>query len=140
MDQITGEAQVVGIWGDPLAQSLSPKMHNFAFKALGLNWIYVPFQVRAENLKAAVESLRALNFVGVNVTIPHKENVVAFLDELSPIAQQIGAVNTIVNRQGKLCGDNTDAPGFLNAIKEQTQFNPKSKRAVLLGAGAKGKG
>jgi shikimate dehydrogenase len=110
-------------------------MHNAAFTALGLNFVYVPFLVTAEHLPAAVAAIRALGLAGVNVTIPHKEAVLPYLDELSREAGMIGAVNTIVNREGRLVGHNTDGRGFLKALTEQAGFDPAGKCALILGAG-----
>lgn len=125
----------MGLFGDPVTTTLSPKMQNAAFQALGLDFVYVPFQVKAEHLKAAVEAVRSLGIVGVNVTIPHKEAVIPYLDELTPLAKAIGAVNTIFHNRGKLVGHNTDAPGFLGSLKEDGKFSPEKKRAIILGAG-----
>jgi shikimate dehydrogenase len=118
---------------------MSPAMHNAAFEALGLDYIYLPFHVRREELKGAINGIRALNIVGLNVTIPHKSEVIPLLDKLEPLAEGMGAVNTIVNEDGKLIGYNTDAPGFLRALR----FNgiePEGKKVVILGAGGAAKG
>lgn len=132
---VKGATKIVGVFGDPIAHTLSPKMHNFAFAQLNLDFIYLPFLVHRENLKSAVESIRNLNLAGVNVTIPHKEAILPYLDELTPLAQAIGAVNTVWNRRGKLIGHNTDSPGFLTSLKEDGKFDPRNKRAVILGSG-----
>jgi len=131
---ITGETKLVGLIGWPVGHSLSPAMHNSAFAALSLNWRYAPLPVRPERLGEAVAGLRALGFVGTNVTVPHKEAVMSYLDEVTPEAQAIGAVNTIVVSEGKLIGHNTDWRGFLTALSEGG-FDPHGKRAVVLGAG-----
>ena len=132
---VQGTTKTVGIFGDPVTYTLSPKMHNAAFTKLGLDYVYVPFLVKPENLGNAVEAIRILNLAGVNVTLPHKRTILPYLDSLSASAQKIGAVNTIVNRRGKLVGENTDATGFLDSLKKDGNFNPKNKRAVILGAG-----
>ncbi|TEB06624.1 Shikimate dehydrogenase [Pelotomaculum schinkii] len=132
---INGLTKVCGIFGDPVQHSLSPAMHNAAFAATGLDYIYVPFQVEKANLPDAIKALRALNLAGVNITIPHKETVLPHLDEISMEAGFIGAVNTVVNRQGHLRGENTDGRGFIKALSEQVGFNPKGKTALVLGAG-----
>ena len=132
---VRGTTKVTGIFGDPVVYSLSPKMHNHAFAKLNLDFVYVPFLVKKEDLKKAVESIRGLNLAGVNVTIPHKETIIPLLDSLSPLARTIGAVNTVLNNRGKLVGYNTDAPGFLSSLREEGKFNPKGKSAVLWGAG-----
>lgn len=133
--QVDGYTRICGIFGCPVHHTFSPAMHNAAFTALGLNFIYVPFQVPAERLPAAVAAIRALGLVGVNITIPHKEAVLPYLDELSREADIIGAVNTIVNQNGRLVGHNTDGRGFLQALAEQVSFDPAGKCVLILGAG-----
>lgn len=131
---ISGKTRVCGVIGDPIEHSMSPVMHNAAFKELGLDYLYVPFQVRKEELGKAVEGMRALNIRGLNVTTPHKVAIISFLDELDPLSRKIGAVNTIVNDDGVLTGYNTDATGFLQALLERG-VEPKEKKVVILGAG-----
>ena len=131
---INGQTKLVGLIGYPVEHSLSPAMHNSAFAALDLNWCYVPLPVPPERLGEAVAGLRALGFVGANVTVPHKEAVMSYLDDVAPEAQAIGAVNTIVMREGRGIGYNTDWQGFLTALSEG-DFDPQGKRAVVLGAG-----
>lgn len=131
---INGQTKLVGLIGYPVEHSLSPAMHNSAFAALSLNWRYVPLPVLPERLGEAVAGLRAMSFVGANVTVPHKEAVMSYLDEVTPEAQAIGAVNTIVVREGRSIGHNTDWRGFLTALSEDG-FDPQGKRAVVLGAG-----
>jgi shikimate dehydrogenase len=109
-------------------------MHNQAFRELGLNWQYLLLPVRPEDVREAVRGLRALGFAGANVTVPHKLAVMEGLDEVTPEAQAIGAVNTIVNRDGYLLGYNTDGIGFLRALREGG-FSPENCHALLLGAG-----
>lgn len=130
-----GSITVVGIIGRPVAHSLSPLMHNRAFQHLGMNWVYVPFEVREQDLPAAVAGLRALSVKGVNVTIPHKTAVIPLLDELTPAAAAAGAVNTIIREAGRLIGDNTDGSGFVRSLAEEAGFDPKGTRVVVLGAG-----
>lgn len=130
----TGKTRICGIIGDPIEHTMSPVMHNAAFARMGIDYCYVPFRVSREDLGKAIEGMRALNIVGLNVTIPHKVAVIPFLDELDPLAEKIGAVNTIVNESGVLKGYNTDAAGFLQALLEQG-IEPKSKNVVVLGAG-----
>ena len=110
--QITGQTKIVGIIGDPIKHSRSPQIHNAAIAALGLNYVYVPFHVQSDNLSAAIEGFKVANVVGINVTIPHKQNVIPYLDEISREATLIGAVNTLIFRDGTISGENTDAPGF----------------------------
>ncbi len=132
---VSGKTRIYGIFGDPVAHSLSPLMQNAAFAAAGIDAIYVPFQVAPAALPAAVAALRALGIGGVNVTIPHKERVLACLDEVDPQAQRIGAVNTIVNRAGTLAGYNTDGIGLIRSLEVDLQFRAAGKRILLLGAG-----
>jgi len=94
---ISGKTQVCGIIGDPIEHTMSPVMHNAAFQKLGLDFVYLPFQVKKEALSRAVDGVRALNIKGLNVTIPHKVAIIPFLDKLDPLAEKIGAINTIVN-------------------------------------------
>ncbi len=139
MSPITGRTKICGIIGDPIEHSMSPAMHNAAFSALGLDYTYLPFRVRREELPGAIAGVRALNIVGLNVTIPHKVAVMPLLDRLEPLAEKMGAVNTIVNEDGVLTGSNTDAPGFLQALRSQN-IEPEGKKIVILGAGGAAKG
>jgi len=127
--------KVVGLIGYPLGHSVSPAMHNAAFKELGLDFEYVPFEVEPKDLAEALKGLRALHIAGFNVTIPHKESIVPLLDEVTKLARIIGAVNTVLNQEGKLIGYNTDGAGFIDSLKEDAGVNPKGKKAVVLGAG-----
>jgi shikimate dehydrogenase len=131
---VSGKTKICGVIGDPIEHTMSPVMHNAAFKKLGLDYIYIPFRVRAEELAQAVEGIRALNIRGLNVTIPHKVAILPMLDGLDPVAEKIGAVNTIVNNDGNLRGYNTDASGFLRALLEGG-VEPEGKNIVILGAG-----
>lgn len=132
---IDGKTQVFGVFGDPITHSLSPAMHNAAFCALNINAVYLPFYVRDGDLERAVDGIRSLNLAGVNVTVPHKEKILPFLDEIHPDAGLIGAVNTVVNQNGRLLGFNTDSPGFLRSLKEDLHLDPRAKRVLVLGAG-----
>jgi shikimate dehydrogenase len=133
--KVFGNTQIFGIMGHPVEHSLSPIMHNAAFEALGIHAVYVPFPVKPEDLGKATLALRALTVTGVNVTVPHKGAVIEFLDELDPSAKQTGAVNTIVQKNGKLHGYNTDASGFLLSLQKDGHFDPAGKKVVILGAG-----
>jgi shikimate dehydrogenase len=139
MNSITGKTKVCGIIGDPIEHSMSPVMHNAAFEALGLDYAYLPFRVRREELPEAIAGIRALNLVGLNVTLPHKVSVIPLLDKLDTMAERMGAVNTIVNENGVLAGYNTDAPGFLQALLSKG-IEPDGKNIVILGAGGAAKG
>lgn len=134
MKRITGKTGITGILGHPLGHTLSPVMHNKAFETLGMDFIYLPFDVRPQDLATAVKALPALGVKGVNVTIPYKEKVMPLLDEIDSLAQKIGAVNTIVIEDHKLHGFNTDGSGFLASLKEEG-FDPTAKKVLILGAG-----
>ena len=135
MAEIGGQTKVVGIIGDPVTHSLSPRMHNAAFAALGLNWRYLAFHVAARDLAQALRGIAALGVVGVNVTVPHKEAAAEMVDDLDPVARRIGAVNTIRVWGGRLQGFNTDAAGVLDALARDGQVNVEGKRCVVIGAG-----
>lgn len=130
---ITGKTSVYGIIGDPVEHSLSPGMHNAAFKELKLDNIYVPFHVKAEELEEAILGAYSLKIKGLNITIPHKTEVIKYLDYLDIAAGLIGAVNTIEFGKNGAVGHNTDGIGAVKAIEE---INPvKNKKVVILGAG-----
>ena len=131
---ISGKTKICGLIGDPIEHTMAPVMHNIAFKKLGLDYIYIPFRVRKEELAKAVDGIRALNIIGFNVTIPHKVAIIPFLDGLDSLAEKIGAINTVVNHDGDLRGYNTDASGFLQALLDQG-VEPRGKNIVILGAG-----
>lgn len=135
MSSLTSKkTRLCGLIGDPLEHSVSPAMHNAAFRELGLDYLYAPFPVKKAELSKTIAGLRALNVSGVNVTMPHKVAIIPLLDKLDPLAQDIGAVNTVVNKDGVLTGYNTDATGFLQALKEN-RVELKGKNSVLIGAG-----
>lgn len=127
--------RLAGIFGYPLAHSLSPAFQQAAFNHYGMDARYIAWETPPDALEAEVAKLRGGDFIGANVTIPHKRRVMDFLDEIDPLAQAIGAVNTIVKTDGKLIGRNTDAQGFLRPLREDAGFDPEGKRALLLGAG-----
>jgi shikimate dehydrogenase len=132
--KITGKTKITGLFGYPVEHTLSPAMHNSAFEQLGMDYCYLPFPVRPDLLKNAVEAVRALNMAGVNVTIPHKEAVIAFLDTIDEEASFIGAVNTIVNNGGNLTGHNTDGRGFMRSL-EENNVDSENKKVLVVGAG-----
>lgn len=127
--------RLVGIIGDPIEHTRSPRMHNAAFRALGIDWAYLAFHVTPDQLKSAVGGLAGMGLEGFNVTIPHKETILPHLDALSPAAEVIGAVNTVTIRNGKLTGHNTDGEGFSLALHEAHRFKAERSRALVLGAG-----
>ncbi len=131
---VSGTTKITGIFGYPIDHTLSPLMHNAAFREMGLNNCYMPFQVSPEDLPDAVKSIRCLNLLGVNITIPHKEKVVSLLDEVNEEAQFIGAVNTIVNKEGILTGYNTDGRGFMSSLDENN-ISADGKNIVIIGTG-----
>jgi len=131
---INGQTRIVGIFGDPIAHTRSPAMQNAAFQACNLPYVYVPYLVRPSELSRAVQGIRALNLAGVNVTVPHKERIIRYLDTLSDEATLCRAVNTVVNREGHLFGDNTDGRGFLQSLQEYG-LSPTQGEVVLIGAG-----
>ena len=132
---ITGTTRIVGIFGDPVAHSLSPRMHNAALAVAGIDAAYVPFHVAPEQLPAAVQAIRSLGMIGVNLTIPHKEAACDLVDELDPLAATIGAVNTIVNHDGRLYGYNTDGIGLIRALSSELGFRVDGKRVLVIGSG-----
>ena len=133
--EIKATTGIYGIFGHPVSQSLSPAMHNRAFSLLGMDCVYLAFDVEPRDVEAAVDSLRTLGIRGVNVTVPHKRAVMTRLDEISPEASLAGAVNTIENRDGRLVGRNTDVSGLLRALSSELGFDPRGKNVLLVGAG-----
>jgi len=131
---INGKTKIVGIFGWPVEHTFSPLMHNTAFTHMNLNYVYVPFPVNPERLEAAVDGIRGLGLAGVNVTIPHKSSVIPYLDRIDEAARLIGAVNTIVNNNGILTGYNTDSPGFVKSLEQDSGITPTGKRIFILGA------
>lgn len=131
---ITGQTKLFGIFGHPVAHTLSPFMHNAAFDAVGLPYRYVPFEVPPDRLEGAVKGILPLGIRGVNVTIPHKEAILPFLDQVDEEAKMIGAVNTVEVISGRLIGHNTDGRGFLESLFEM-KVALSGKRVILLGAG-----
>ncbi len=126
---LSGETRLVGLIGYPVDHSLSPRMQNAGFAALGLDWAYVPLPVPLELLEDAVAGLVALGFVGANVTIPHKSAVVAFCDELDKIASRAGSVNTLLIRDGRVLGSSTDGRAVTGLVETE------GAHALVLGAG-----
>jgi shikimate dehydrogenase len=127
--------ELVGAFGDPIAENPTGIMQEAAFEALGLQWRYLLLHVTAENLEDAVQGARVLGFRGFNCTIPHKVAVMDLLDEIAPDAAKIGAVNTIRRDGDRLIGENTDGKGFLRGLREEMKVDPAGKRILLLGAG-----
>ncbi|MEF8798931.1 MAG: shikimate dehydrogenase, partial [Candidatus Bipolaricaulota bacterium] len=140
MNRINPETRVLGLIGNPVKDSLSPKLQNRAIKELGLNYRYFAFRVEVGGVDRAVAGAKELGFRGLNVTVPHKRRVTELMDELSGSATSIGAVNTIIfNKNGNLLGDNTDWRGFVKSL-EIRGFDPKDKTCLVFGAGGGARG
>lgn len=128
------DKKCIYLLGYPLGHSVSPAMHNAAFRALGMDWQYEKLETEGAELRESIAKVRASDCAGANVTVPHKQAVMEMLDEISQTAQRIKAVNTILNREGKLFGDNTDAPAFIASLMEN-RIHPRNARVAILGAG-----
>lgn len=133
ISKINAQTKLCALIGNPVKHSMSPAMHNAAFDKLGLNIKYIALQVEENQLKQAIKGLKALNIIGLNITIPHKQKVMHHLDKVDLVAKKIGAVNTILNKNGKLHGFNTDLQGAIMSLEEHTVV--KNKKVVILGAG-----
>jgi shikimate dehydrogenase len=136
---IDGATRTVGIIGWPVRHSLSPTIHNAAFAALGLGWVFVPLPVHPGEAATAVGGLRALGFAGANVTMPHKTDVAAAVDTLSDDARRLDSVNTVVVADDATAGHNTDAPGFDRFLRRDAGFDPVGRTVLLFGAGGAGR-
>ena len=132
---ITGKTKLLGVIGHPVEHSLSPLMHNTALQELGLDYVYLPFPIAPENLKIAIAGFAAINVVGFSITIPHKQAIIPLLSEISPIAEAIGAVNTVTREGDKWVGTNTDVEGFISPLKTTYKQDWSQKTAVILGNG-----
>jgi len=135
MAHLSGKTRVLGVIGHPVEHTSSPAMHNAAIAALGLDYVYAAFPVRPEDLGRAIAGMRALNIRGLNVTVPHKVAVMALVDEVSPEARAIGAVNTLDHSEGRLIGHNTDAFGVMQSLRLDGGLETLPPRVALLGAG-----
>lgn len=134
-EPVNYKAELVGVFGHPVAENPTVVMQEAAFKATGLNWRYLTVEVLPKDLGDAIVGLRAMNMRGVNLTIPHKVAVLDHLDEIAPDAALMGAVNTVRREGDWLIGENTDGKGFLRALRDDAHLDPAGKRVVLLGAG-----
>src|SRR3990172_6402881 len=132
---VDGNTKIVGLFGYPVRHTLSPVFHNAAFQAKKLNYIYLPFEVTPQLLSYAIKSLPALGIAGVNITIPHKENVMQYLSGVTNEAMIMGAVNTVSVVDGRLIGYNTDGYGFVTSLKKDLKTELKGKKIMVLGAG-----
>lgn len=131
---ISAATRLACVIGDPIRHSLSPTLHNAAFRHLGIDAVYVALQIRPADLRTGIAGLRSIGVMGFNVTVPHKERIVPLLDSVSAAAKATGAVNTVVNRNGKLHGENTDVIGFARALGE-ARVELQGARVLLMGAG-----
>lgn len=129
------KAELIGVFGHPVNENPTVAVQEAAFKALGLNWRYLTVEVLPENLEDAMRGVRAFGMRGINLTIPHKIAVMKYLDSIAEDAKLIGAVNTVVNRDGKLHGENTDGKGFITSLTQGGHVSIPGKRIVILGAG-----
>jgi shikimate dehydrogenase len=129
------KSELVGVLGHPVAENPSCVMHEAAFAALGLPWRYLTLEVLPADLPAAIRGVRALGMQGINLTIPHKVAVLPLLDEVSPDAARIGAVNTVRRDGARLIGENTDGKGFLRGLRQEAGLDPAGRNVLLLGAG-----
>lgn len=134
MDCISDETRLTALIGSPVRQSLSPKIHNTAFAKMGLNYLYLSFDVKGHELTGTVEAMKKLNFRGFNVTMPHKQEIIEDLDDISQEAKLIGAVNTVVNEGGRLIGYNTDGRGYSQSLRAEG-VSIKDKSFAIAGAG-----
>jgi len=129
------KAELVGVFGHPVSENPTVVMQEAGFQALNLNWRYLTIEVLPQDLGAAMQGLHAFNMKGINLTIPHKVEVLKYLDEVKPDAALMGAVNTVVRVGGKLIGENTDGKGFMRALTVDAKVNPKGKKVLVLGSG-----
>ena len=134
MIPITGHTRLTALLGSPVAHSISPMMHNEAFHLLDLDYVYLCFDVNEATLPSAVEGLKTCGIRGFNLTMPNKNKIVELLDDLSPAAKLIGAVNTVVNDDGRLTGYNTDGVGYMQAVKD-AGYDIQGKTITVMGAG-----
>lgn len=138
MFEINGHTKQLAIIGYPVDHSLSPKMHNFISEKLNNNYVYTALAVNPDNVEDAILGVRAMGFAGINVTAPHKDEVMKYIDEISPQAMKFGSVNTVVNKNGNLIGYNTDAEGFYKSLL-RVGIDIKDKDVLILGAGGAAK-
>ncbi len=136
---ITSNTKLICVIGHPIKHSKSPLMHNAALKKIEEDAVYLAFDIENEKLEEFVKGFRAMGIIGANVTIPHKENIMKYLDGVTKEAEIIGAVNTIYRDGDKLIGDNSDGKGFILSLMKESEFDPKGKKVLILGAGGASK-
>lgn len=134
-ESISGSTRLAAVIGDPARHSLSPALHNAAFDELGLDWVYLAFDVERGRAVEALDAIRTLGIDGLSVTMPHKTDVAGAVDQLSPTAASLEAVNCVVRDGRRLVGHNTDGDGFLRGLRHDAGLDPAGARAVVLGAG-----
>lgn len=134
MPNISGCTKTICLIGSPVEHSLSPAMHTFSFEQLGVDCVYLAYNVEPDQLEAAVNGMKELVFLGYNVTMPHKTYISRYMDEVSPAAELMGAINTVVIKDGKAIGHNTDGAGFMRNIKENG-VDVVGKKVTVMGAG-----
>jgi shikimate dehydrogenase len=139
MMAISGKTQVCGVIGDPIEHTLSPTIHNAAFNHLKLDFVFLAFNVKAAELENAMRGMQGLGIHGLNVTMPHKNTVIAYLDEVDSTVKFLGSANTILNKDGKLYGFNTDGTGALKALRENGVEKLSEQKVLLLGGGGAAK-
>ena len=133
-NKITGHTRLAALFATPIRHSVSPMIHNTAFQTLGIDAVYLAFEVGTEGLKQAIDSIKNLDMMGANLSMPNKILAVEYMDELSEAARLIGAVNTITNHQGKLTGHNTDGTGFMRSLQD-IEVDLIGKKMTIIGAG-----
>ena len=131
----TAITKLVAVIGDPVRHSLSPVMFNAAFRSLDMDWLYVALPVKLGSSRAAIDGIRALDIAGLSVTTPHKEAVAAAVDQLSPVAMKLGAVNCVRRNGEVLIGENTDGKGFVESVRSSLGIEPENSNVVVVGAG-----
>ena len=132
---ITGVTRVAGVIGDPVRHSLSPRLHNAAYRVLGLDWVFMAFEVPDGRAPAALDAARELGFVGLAVTMPHKHDAALGVDECTDVAARLGVVNCITRKAGRLVGDSTDGAGFVESLRRGAGFDPAGRKCLVVGAG-----
>ena len=132
---VNGKTAFTGIIGRPVRHSLSPVFQNAAFEAVGLNWVYLAFDIVPDELRESIAGLKASGCRGLNITMPYKQEILPLLDELDETALQVDAVNTVEFRDGRLIGHNTDGAGFIRSLRQDAAFDPRGADVLIIGAG-----
>lgn len=135
MSNIDSKTRLTGLLGYPIGHTLSPIMQNAAFRDKNINCAYLPLEVKPDNLNAVIKGIKCMGFIGFNVTMPYKMEIIKYLDEIDELANLIGAVNTVIIKNGKLKGYNTDGKGFLRSLEEELNVCVANKNVFILGSG-----